>query len=77
MHKHRQRYRTSPPISPGLICVRKAFLVDLSAEELIRGRAYTTCTKIFSEKRSQNSHFASLNSESNGIFDKNPNNNYF
>ena len=29
------RYRNSPPINPGLICVRKAFLAGLSSGGLI------------------------------------------
>ena len=69
-------YRISPPISPGLICVPRAFLVGLSAGglsmgELIRRGAYTRCKKMFSEKMIHNSRFASLNSESNIIFDNN------
>ena len=35
--------------------------------------AYTSCTKMFSEKMIQNSQFASLKSESNIIFDNNLN----
>ena len=51
-------------LSGGPICWRV-----ISREE-----AYTRCTN--SEKRSQNSHFARLNSESNTIFDNSLNNNY-
>ena len=69
-------YRISPPISPGLICVRRAFLVGLPAGCRIRGGAYTRFGKMFSEKMIQNSQFASLKSESNIIFDNNVNNNY-
>ena len=35
--KESVKYRISPPISPGLIWVRKAFLMGLSMGGLIRG----------------------------------------
>ena len=47
----------------------------LSAGAYPPGGAYTRCKKMFSEKMIQNSQFASLNSESNTIFDNNLNNN--
>ena len=62
-------YRISPPICLGLIRARRAFLVGWWAYP--RGGAYTRCKKMFCEEMTQNSQFASLNSESNIIFDNN------
>ena len=68
-------YHISPPISSGLICARRAFLVGLSPGAYLRG-AYRRCRKVFSVKVIHNSQFASLNSKSNIVFDNNLYNNY-
>ena len=46
-------YRISPPISPGLICLRKAFLVGLSSGEgdLSTGGLYELYIKYSVRKR--------------------------
>ena len=47
-------YRTSPPISPGLICVPKAFLMGLTQEGgLSKGEGRIRGFKTFSEKKSR------------------------
>jgi len=65
-----ERYRISQPISPGLICVCKAFWWAYQQG------AYTRRKKMFNEKLIQNSQFAILNAEGNITIDNNLNNNY-
>ena len=46
------RYRISPLMSSGLICVRKAFVDEpIFGRRAYRRRAFLRCTQLFSEKK--------------------------